>query len=139
MGIDEAVMKLAARQHGVVTLAQLRAAGMSREAVRHRVESGRLTRLHRGVYLAASLPAQLTRETAAVLACGTGSVLSHHSAAALWGIRPPHRGAVHVTISGRKARSRDGITVHRAGAIEWTRRHGVPIAMPARTLRDLAR
>jgi very-short-patch-repair endonuclease len=132
------VAALAARQHGVVTTRQLQRAGITDDAIRRRVESGRLTRLHRGVYLVASLPAQFTPEMAAVLACGAGAVLSHHSAAALWGIRPPHRGEVHVTVAKRRPRQRRGIRVHAAFEVQGTRHQGIPITTPARTVRDVA-
>jgi putative AbiEi antitoxin of type IV toxin-antitoxin system len=134
------VTAIAARQHGVVTARQLHGAGVTKDAIRRRIESGRFTRLHRGVYLASSLPAQFTPHMAAVLACGTGAVLSHHSAAATWGIRPPHPGDVHITVPGRKKRHRAGVRAHR-GRLEpreRTRHHGIPITTPARTLHDLA-
>jgi Transcriptional regulator, AbiEi antitoxin len=101
---DEAIAALAARQCGVVTIAQLAAAGLNRNAVAHRVANGRLTPLHRGVYQVGPIAAPRTREMAAVLA--TGGVLSHHSAAAIWGIRPPHDGDVHITTTST-ARSRE--------------------------------
>src|SRR5690242_9547098 len=83
---DGAIAALAARQCGVVTTAQLAAAGLTRNAVAHRVKTGRLTPLHRGVYQVGPIAAPRGREMAAVLA--TGGVLSHHSAAAVWGFRP---------------------------------------------------
>src|SRR4051794_7755647 len=79
---------LAARQHGVVTARQLVALGLDDAAVWRQVEAGRLHRVHRGVYAVGH--GRLTREgrwLAAVLRCGSGAVLSHGSAAALWGIR----------------------------------------------------
>jgi hypothetical protein len=48
--LDQRVAELAGRQWGVVSLAQLRAAGLSYDAVRSRVRAGRLHRLHHGVY-----------------------------------------------------------------------------------------
>jgi very-short-patch-repair endonuclease len=75
---------------------------------------------------------------AAVLAFGTRTVLTHGSAAYLFGMAPrPHRD-VHVT--GPDRRSRRGIRLHRSPLTpaEVTRRHGVPVARPARTLVDLA-
>jgi sulfite exporter TauE/SafE len=66
---DPAVMALDRRRHGVVTTPQLVAAGLAHDAI-PRIERHRLRRLHRGVYLVASLPAPLTPEMAAVLACG---------------------------------------------------------------------
>ncbi|HEX6602002.1 MAG TPA: type IV toxin-antitoxin system AbiEi family antitoxin domain-containing protein, partial [Solirubrobacterales bacterium] len=47
---DVLIADLAARQHGVITLGQLEAAGLGRAAVSARSKSGRLHRLHRGVY-----------------------------------------------------------------------------------------
>jgi very-short-patch-repair endonuclease len=73
---------------------------------------------------------------AAVMA--TGGVLSHHSAAAIWGFRPPHDGEVHVAISGRTARSRRGVKVHRSASLNAAVHNGLPLTTPARTLHDLA-
>lgn len=132
---DEAIAALAARQCGVVTTAQLAAAGLNRNAVAHRVANGRLTPLHRGVYQVGPIAAPRTREMAAVLA--TGGVLSHHSAAAIWGIRPPHDGDVHITTTSA-VRSREGIRVHRSASLAAAVHDGLPLATAARTIHDLA-
>jgi hypothetical protein len=87
--LDRAVAHLAARQHGVVTRAQLVELGLGRGAVRRRPEAGRIHRIHRGVY-AAGHPG-LTQEglwLAGVFGAGRGAALSHRSAAALWQILP---------------------------------------------------
>jgi predicted transcriptional regulator of viral defense system len=83
---DEVIGRIAARQHGVVTQAQLLASGLSPSGISRRVAAGRLTRIHRGVY-AVGHPglSQHGRWVAAVLACGEGAVLSHRSAAACGG------------------------------------------------------
>jgi very-short-patch-repair endonuclease len=72
---------------------------------------------------------------AAILA--TGGVLARHSAAAIWGIRPPHDGEVHV-VADRKARSRRGIRVHRSASLNAAVHLGLPLTTAARTLHDLA-
>ena len=71
---------------------QLRDLGFSDKAIKRRIRSGRLHRIYRGVY-AVGRPevTQHGKWMAAVLACGDGAVLSHHSAAALWGIRTQER------------------------------------------------
>jgi very-short-patch-repair endonuclease len=78
---------------------------------------------------------------AAVLACGRGAVLSHRSAAALWGIRPTARSAIDVTAPGRAGRRRAGIEVHAAATLEAsdvTRVDAIPCTTVPRTLLDLA-
>jgi len=80
------IARIAARQHGVITLAQLSALGVGRASVTRRLRSGRLHRLHRGVYAVGhTAPSEYQRYMAAVLACGPGAALSHQSAAYLWG------------------------------------------------------
>jgi predicted transcriptional regulator of viral defense system len=78
---------LARRQHGVLTRQNLAALGSTPGAIRHRLAIGRLHRVRPGIYAVGRR--ELTREgrwMAAVLACGPDAVLSHGSAAALWGI-----------------------------------------------------
>lgn len=136
---DARVMATAARQHGVVTTEQLAAAGLGPNAIARRVAQGRLNRLHRGVYMAASLPAPLTAEMAAVLACGPTAVLSHHAAAALWGLRARRDGDIDVTVAGERPRRRPGIRTHRARRLEDRTVHQrIPVTTAARTLLDLA-
>src|SRR3954452_21399817 len=112
---DLRVAKIAVRQHGVITLRQLEAAGLSKRAAAGRVRSGRLHRLHRGVYAVGHrAPSHHARWMAAVLACGEGAVLSHGSAAALWKLLKPLDGPTHVSIptpTGRTALR--GIHFHR--------------------------
>src|SRR3954454_13397622 len=104
---DAQVAHIAASQHGVATSKQLAAAGLGRMAISERVKAGRLHRLHRAVYAVGHrAPSWHARWMAAVLACGDGAVLSHHSAAALWELLNPIKGPIHVstaTTSGRAA------------------------------------
>jgi very-short-patch-repair endonuclease len=133
---DAGVAALAADQCGVVTTAQLTAAGLGERAVAHRVSHGRLTRLHRGVYQVGPIAHPHVREMAAVLA--TGGILSHRSAAAMWGFRVEHAGEVHITTTAT-ARSRSGIRVHRTASLTAAVHNGLPLTTVARTLEDLAR
>ena len=141
--IDGLVAELAARQHGVAEHEQLRRLGLSPSAIARRVTAGRLHRIHVGVYAVGHpnvTPAG--RRLAAVLACGQGAVLSHHTAADLWNIRPSASPAVHVTVPTTAGRKRPGIKVHRTrtlGARHATRVDGIPVTTVGRTLGDLAR
>lgn len=78
---------------------------------------------------------------AAVLACGEGALLSHRSAAALWGFGAERRGVIDVSIARHSSLRRPGIRVHdRAGL--WNRdigtRFGIPVTEPVRTFLDIA-
>jgi very-short-patch-repair endonuclease len=98
--------------------------------------------MHRGIYLVGPIMPALAREMAAVLACGTGAVLSHHSAAALWKLLPyPAQSPVQVTVPKRALVQRSGIRIHRVSALprdEVTTGHSIPVTTPARTILDLA-
>jgi very-short-patch-repair endonuclease len=77
----------------------------------------------------------------AVLGCGPGAVLSHRSAAALWGLRPSSRPLIDVTTSRRLRRRPSGIDTHIAVSLQprdTSRRRGIPCTTAARTLLDLA-
>lgn len=80
---------------------------------------------------------------AAVLACGDDTVLSHRSAACLWGLLDPTRGQVDVMIATASGRDRRrGIRIHRSRSLapkDTTRRHGIPVTTSARTIADLKR
>jgi very-short-patch-repair endonuclease len=137
---DRAVAEIASRQLGLVTAADLATAGLGRGAVARRVAAGRLRLLYRGVFVLGPVLVPRARELAAVLSCGGAAVLSYETAAALWGMRADHDGDIDVT-AVRQLRPRPGIRLHRVRALERqdvTRRHGIPVTTPARTLLDLA-
>ncbi len=87
MVLPEAAIELAQRQAGVVGVAQLRAAGVSRETIRWR--AGRHWRmLLPGVLaLQTGLPTEQQRLVAATVLAGEGSWLGGSTAAALHGVR----------------------------------------------------
>jgi very-short-patch-repair endonuclease len=124
----------------VVTRGQLLGLGFSPKAVDHRIARGRLHVVGRGVYVVGR--PELTshgRFMAAVLSCGPDAALSHHSAAALWEIRPATGDPMHV--SAPTDRRRPGIVVHRRAslaAVAVTRCHGIPVTSPIVTLVDIA-
>jgi hypothetical protein len=138
---DARLAAIAARRHGVLNRDQLRAIGFSDTMIRDRVASGRLHRLYRGVYAVGhTIVPREGRYLAAVMACGNGAVLSHRSAAALWGIRPSAAAKFDVTVprtSGFRGSAR--IVAHRPRRPPETTTHeGIPITTPGQTLADLA-
>ncbi|MGN6275895.1 MAG: type IV toxin-antitoxin system AbiEi family antitoxin domain-containing protein [Solirubrobacterales bacterium] len=137
---DWRLAELAERQCGVVGRQQLLEAGWSEGAIEKRIRSGRLHRLHAGVYLVGHrLVSREGRWMAAVLASGPEAVLSHWSAAALWMIRPNSRTRIDVTVSHR-SRSSDFIRRHISDvpADERTAEEGIPVTTVPRTILDLA-
>ena len=137
---DVRVAELAARQWGVLSTHELRACGLSLNAISVRVRNGRLHPLYRGVYATghANVPLE-GRFLAAVKACGPHAVLSHYSAAALYGlVRWDHR---HPEVTTTHKRAHRGIHTHRSSVLEVrdvTRHKSIPTTTPARTLIDLA-
>jgi len=128
-------------------------------AISERARSGRLHRIHRGVYAVGHRGLSLHgRFMAAVLACGEGAVLSHGSAAVLWDLLKPLDGPVHVSTPSTSGRSiRQGIHLHRApslaepspspsslpirggrrGGLLTTHRQNIPVTNIPRTIEDL--
>src|SRR5215216_2261434 len=105
-----AVWALARRQYGVVSRKQLLDLGFTAKAIRHRVARGRLHVVMRGVY-AVGRPS-LEREgrwMAAVLACGEEAMLSHRSAAALWGFGEAHPDYIEISVRRHCKVRRPGI------------------------------
>jgi len=147
--VRAAIAAIAGRQHGVITTKQLYRCGLSSSGIGGWVKSGRLHRVHRGVYAVGHMP--VSREgwwMAAALAMGGGAALGHRSAAVLWGFAPRFakgwaEGPIDVIVPGAGGRARRrGIRVHRAATLlpnHTTRRRSVPVTTPARTLADLRR
>jgi very-short-patch-repair endonuclease len=134
--------ELATRQHGVVSRRQLLALGFRTEAIKSRLGEGRLSSLHEEVYAVGHRRIGIRGEWwSAVLAYGTDAVLSHRTAAALWGLRRA-RGRIDVTApTGRQGtRRRERLWIHRCklDLAERTLRDGIPVTTLARTLFDLS-
>jgi hypothetical protein len=133
--------EIAAVQHGRITTQQLRDCEISARSIERAVETGRLHRVHKGVYALGHLaPSREADWHAAVLAGGDGAVLSYRCAATALGIRDGVGPRIDVTIPSGSHRHRPGIFFHRAdlAPFEIMTWKGVPITSPARTMVDLA-
>jgi very-short-patch-repair endonuclease len=136
---DARIAELAGRQRGYAARRQLFALGETRSAIDHRVRVGRLIPDFAGVYAVGHLSKDpIDRAFGAVLACGERAVLSHASAATLWGIYRHWRRPFHVTSASDHRHP--GIQVHRTNLHhrDRTRQLGIPVTSPARTLLDVA-
>jgi hypothetical protein len=139
---DRTVARTAKTQEGVITRGDLRAAGLGRGAIAHRIAQGRLHRQHRATFLVGhEVPPERAPQFAAVLALGDKAYLSHGSALEDYGALEPNGGPIHVTVVGCCRRSRDGIRVHRTTRIapeDMGTLDGLRITSPARAVLDYA-
>lgn len=134
----------AARQHHVISTAQLLALGYTRERIKWLVRSARLFAVHRGVYVVGR--PDLTREgrwMAAVLACAGHAALSHLSAAVLHRLLEDERKQPDVIVPATASHEAPrGIRAHRSsditeGGIEIV--EAIRVTKVPRTLIDLSR
>jgi very-short-patch-repair endonuclease/predicted transcriptional regulator of viral defense system len=136
----ETIRRLAEDQYGLVTRDQLLRLGLRPRLIEARVGAGFLVRVHEGVFAVGH--GLLGREAtwlAAVLACGRGTVLSHASAVALWGIGgDSERVEVTRRAGGTK---RSGIWLHQSRFLpddHVTVERGIPVTAVERTILDMA-
>lgn len=138
--VERAIASLARRQHSCVTRAQLLKLGLGPGAITYRCQTGRLYRVHHGVYAVGRPPTTpLERASAAVLACGPGAALCGPSAFTLWGFESRWRFPVHV--SSPVNRTRPGIITHKFRSLarqDITTHLGIRVTSPARTFLDCA-
>jgi Transcriptional regulator, AbiEi antitoxin len=112
-------MRLLDRQDGVITVSQAVSAGMTSKSVRDQVRAGRWQVMHRGVYAAfTGKPERRAELWGVLLRLGPDAVLSHQSAAELWGLLNGPSAVIHVTVPYDSNPDRlgkiGGVVVHRS-------------------------
>jgi hypothetical protein len=140
--LDAAVARVASRQRSVITHAQAVGLGATQAMIHTRLATGRWIQIARGVYRIGGAPVSWhQRATAACLLAGPGAVVSHRSAAVVWGLSGFRPGRLEVTVpAGRSGRSPLAL-VHRSlqlPADDCTSCDLVPVTRPPRTVLDLA-
>jgi very-short-patch-repair endonuclease len=140
--VERAIARIGGRQDNVITGEQALDAGLGRGALAHRVKVGAMQRLHTGVYLIGPAPpTPMARARAAALAVGADAVVSHLSAARLFGLLPDKGGDVDITVAGRNPGRRPRIRRHRVKDLphqDVTTINGIKVTSIARTICDLA-
>lgn len=138
---DKGLAEVAGAQRALVCLWQLRELGISRGSYEHRIEAGALHRLFPAVLsVVHPLLEPWAAETAALLHAGDDAVLSHETAAALWGLAATPSFVVIMLIN-RRLRSQPGLSIHSVKQLDIrdARLHkGFPVTSVARTLIDCA-
>jgi len=129
---------LAAAQHGVVSAAQLDRLGYTRSAIGRHAESGRLHRLHRGVYAVGHTDLDHHSWVTAAVLVSAPAVASHWTAGWLWGLFRTNS-TIHLTAPTRRHR-RSEFRVHYAPLADEdvAELAGIPATSLARTVLDLA-
>ncbi len=140
--IDAAIAERAGQQLGLITFDQLDALGCTPAMRRARVRQGTLVPAGRRVLRAAAVSRSWEQQVLAlVLDAGPGAVVSHRSAAALWGFKGIAPGAVEVSIpAGRRHVAFEG-AVHRVSTLvpdDVRRKDLFTLTSPTRTLLDIA-
>jgi hypothetical protein len=137
---EQKLARIAKKQHGVVTRAQLLAVGVSAAGIERRVAKGALIPVCRGVYrVGHSAPSREALYLAAVRACGEGALLSGRAAGHVLGLLKGKAPPPEVTTPTE--RRIKGIRTHRSRHIDprdartW---RGIPVTTVPRTLVDLA-
>jgi very-short-patch-repair endonuclease len=141
MRTHQALASLAARQYGIVTWEQLDELGYTRAAINRAVSAGRLHALHRTVFAVGHQG--VNRHglcLAAVMFRGDGALLSHQSAAWLWGLDRMLELPVHVSVRWRGHGQRK-LGLHHCPALreeDVAMTELIPVTGVPRTLLDCA-
>jgi hypothetical protein len=128
-------LRLLDRQDGTIAVSQAVSAGMTSKSVRDQVRAGRWQVMHRGVYAAfTGKPGRRAEFWGALLRAGPDAMLSHQSAAELWGLLNGPSPVIHVTVPHDSDPGRygpiDGVAIHRSRVVERARH---PALTPPRT------
>ena len=140
--VEQAIAILAGKQHGVVARRQLRDLGLLDGAIDDRIASGYLQPLFRGTFaIGHRAISRKSRMLAATLACESGTVLSHGSAAELLGLWDKRLPVVHVIPPDWSGRKVPDIRWHRVRlptTDEITVRDRIRCTTISRTIVDMA-
>lgn len=136
--IDVVVARIAVRQHGLVTRAQLLAAGLTERQIDRRLRVGQLVLVHERVYRVPAV--KPTYEQAVMAAClATGGAASHRCAARLFGLRGfEHYRRPEICVDKGRAPALPGVVAYRMKGLERTTIGLLPVATPAEVLLQLA-
>jgi predicted transcriptional regulator of viral defense system len=135
------ISELAKRQHGVVSVWQLAEIGFSKDQVSRETSNARFHQIHHGVYAVGHTAlSPHGRCLATVLSCGDGALLSHRSAAWLWGLTKWWPPIIEVTAASPRE-TRQEIRVHSAATLipeDRSASEGIPVTAVPRALLDFA-
>jgi very-short-patch-repair endonuclease len=137
------VSKTIARQRGLITLHQLHAIGFDANGINRLVRRGVIVNLARGIFRSPLAPEPW--EQLALAACMMNpapAVLSHFTAARVWGLAAPTRPGVEITVTRARHPNTVGqrVTVHRTRhlpPVDRSHSKSLRVASVARTIADI--
>jgi predicted transcriptional regulator of viral defense system len=132
--------KIAEAQAGYFTARQAHEVGYSRERLSDLSARDQFTRVQQGIYRLPHFPASRFEDLfVAHLRTGSYSVISHDSALAVYDLSDALPSEIHVIMPRTGSRRRDGLRLHtnKIDVEEVTRREGLPITTPSRTIADV--
>jgi len=132
--------KIAEAQAGYFTARQAHEVGYSRERLSDLTRRDQFIRVQRGIYRLSHFPASRFEDLfIAHLRTGPNSVISHDSALAVYDLSDVLPSETHVIMSRTGSRRRDGLRLHtnKIDIDEVTRREGLPVTTPSRTIADV--
>jgi len=132
--------KIAEAQAGYFTARQAHEVGYSRERLSDLTRRDQFIRVQRGIYRLSHFPASRFEDLfIAHLRTGPNSVISHDSALAVYDLSDVMPSETHVIMSRTGSRRRDGLRLHtnKIDIDEVTRREGLPVTTPSRTIADV--
>jgi predicted transcriptional regulator of viral defense system len=132
--------KIAEAQAGYFTARQAHEVGYSRERLSDLSARDQFTRVQQGIYRLPHFPASRFEDLfVAHLRTGPNSVISHDSALAVYDLSDALPSEIHVIMPRTGSRRRDGLRLHtnKIDVEEVTRREGLPITTPSRTIADV--
>lgn len=129
-----------AAHHGVLSTYELQSLGCTSSQIQRHLAAGLLIRPHPKVYRLAAVP-EYRMGAARAVALSVDGLISHGSAAYVWGFDERCPTEIEVTIPYKRTAKRNGVTVHRSTQFELADEHdieSVPVTGPARTVLDCA-
>jgi hypothetical protein len=141
--VEESLRQWLQGHHAVISRSEARRLGASDSLIRSKLDRGDWVRIHQGIYRLAAAPTSHHQDLRAACLIANGrAVVSHASAAWLWGLQrdPPARPEVTVAAGFQHGQRDRWVTVHRSKDLDWSRiviRRTIPVTNPLRTLVDL--
>lgn len=139
--IESHIRTIAQQQFGLISVAQLRAVGVSESWARQRAVRGKLLKVNRAVYGFPGVPRTYEQLVLAAVLAFSPSVASHYTAMRLWKIDYCDSYAVEISISRPHHTRLKGVVPHRSVYFlkeEQTEINSIPCTTYARTLVDVS-